>query len=955
MSTELIYRAYYFNNDGRFLIQHDKYLDGTEIFIETRTNKNASTIDELLPKIQDLTAGVNFTSNIEIIIKSPDDISDFRLQQFLAKLSPQINLPVQLTNARFFLDSTNNDVIVLNFVNRQWIFYRPTDSYPIPIEFNELISRSFKETTFETIQPLIKPVDITPFPVKDPSHPLKYFPFVFEPDRRGYTTSNILEIFDENFGRHQDLSTLQYQVAQKVIPKKLADFIASNKSVISSLNTNIMTSKNQNLKNLFIVVNFLRSYVDLYHDILNFGHIYSEQLRKMFESSILIGMNSEAKNFYKEYIELIVKNTNTKIFTSGGNINQTRCKQIIETLVDDFIEILHDNNINWIPLTKENAFVKSINISNEIDFKELVKTLISDGVNTFYVESANCSIGRKLVDAGMSISDLAIGGWDAGSGFSGSKKMPKLLIGPGKEIEMSNPLIDMFGFLKVEVTDDNRNLIFTIPKKFTCTIPNGPIKLSVNSIMKTIGAGIVRGDSDINVKNIKTMPQIELNDELYKRASFIALKTWTDLIQIVSISNSKVLKHTNSKKPLKIATVIYDGLCETTSRLYGLGHVLKTEGSIVTYYNYDINSRSLSRSEIETKLKVKIFIGENKEDIFDRYLKPWFDNRIETLSNLEKRIHSPALFFVSKLFKGIYTRKLKEVMIASTMVDTLDVKLFPDTITEYVEGISASASTLGSLLDYFARFNNAIEKVLLLRPRSPIEVFLNAYDSVRQQIINTFGDSTDLELRSMIACTFAYAFITRPAHTQFFIALDTIKESIIKKFNEKASNEKILTPNQILQFFVKDDIYAQSKNMKNFTERYLPLINKIIAYDAELGLALRNISDIEIAFQLILTSIPYIKQNENNDIITYKDYIQAMEKNRPIFSYMPIEFSFYNVISLVISQMEGLIGSGIYSGGKKQNNKQRTYGLKKLKTHGKRNIRSQIVKRFVHTKKNKNK
>ena len=320
---------------------------------------------------------------------------------------------------------------------------------------------------------------------------------------------------------------------------------------------------------------------------------------------------------------------------------------------------------------------------------------------------------------------------------------------------------------------------------------------------------------------------------------------------------------------------------------------------------------------------------------------------------------------MSKLLKGIYTKNKIEAYEAKSKIDTLDVKLVPNTLNEYMEGISSSATTLGNMLDYLGKFNGAIANVLELRPRSPVEVFLTAYDTVRQQIVNTFGDSSPLELRTMIASTFAYAFLTRPAHTQFFTALDSVKRDIIIKHNETAAADKVIRADDIVLFSIKDFPDGQSKNMTNFTERYLPLINQVKAFDEELGTSLQNISDIEIAFQVILTSVPPITRRENGVLITYKDYVQSMNADMPVFSNMPEGFSFQTVLELVFNAIKSQIDSDRYSGGlrkKRKTLRQRKYFAKTAhkgirtasnvtssKTHRNKIKRRSKVKKYAHT------
>lgn len=842
---------------------------------------------------------------------------------------------------RYFYNPEDNDLVIHQFINGKWIFHRLTNSIPVEIDVNEL--DKFEEIDLEKFISLIKPVSIKSFPPRDPTE-IKSLPKLIETTEE-IKAENISKIIENNFGKHDDFSSTNAVVSSQPLNEtdleKIKNAVGTTEPITSlekAFDDIEDAGKKQEINDLFKVVSFLRSYVDLYHDILEKGSIYAEQLSKLFKNQVYDELTPKSKILYDKYINFIKEKSNTKITTATGNINQTRCKQIVETLTDDFIKELHLFKINWIPLTKENAFVKSINLKNESEFKELVDILKEDGVDTFFVESSNSKLGSKLIEKKFKIVDLSIGSWDAGTGLSGSDETTTILIGPNKEnggtlqlskkpkkdetiavggakrkrerlpsehILLPNTPLNMFGVLDVSVSSNNEVLTFSTVKEpvFESTIKNGPIKLSVNSIMKTIGEPIVRGDEDTKViQIIPTTPQIN-RDSVEQKSYLVSLKTWTDLIQIASISESKVIKDSKGT-PLKIATVIYDGLCETTARLYGLGHVLKTESNIITYYNYDINSRRLTSEQIAEKLRVQNYIKKHKDDIFEPYLNNWFNNKIEALYTIENHVYSPALYFTAILFKTIYETNKKEALQANEKIGELDIKLVPKSINEYIEGITSSESTLGSLLDYLSKFKDAIKKVLKLRPRSSLDDFEDAYASVQQQIVNTFGDSDEITLRSMVAATFAYAFITRPRFEQFFTALNSIKA-------------------------------AFEKNRKD----------------------IRNIQDIEIAFQVMITEdITY----SNNISITYMSYIQTMNTTPEIFG-MPEQFAFKNRLEKV----KTAISSGIVIGGggsiRRKTRRQRKYfktmralkhsNVTSSKTHRKKITKRPSVKRFSHTRK----
>ena len=513
-----------------------------------------------------------------------------------------------------------------------------------------------------------------------------------------------------------------------------------------------ISTRGQPIRDRFETIRFIRSYIDLYHDIEDYAREYCPHLKAEFEGTI----TPAERVFLDSQIAIIDRN----IISKSGKINQEKCRQEIERITDLFVADLHIGGINTIPKTKESALVLSASIDNKKDIQSLIDTIKADGVMGFYVESINNDIGQILYKRGIELCNLVIGEWDAGSGFSGKSIKPlpvPLQFGPAvnniakKHINLPNTAINMFGLFNVTV--DNTNDILTTsygPRIFTI---NPRQKLSVNRLLSTTNDELIRGSDDTSVEKIKTKP-IEINDksDIIDRAALISLKTWTDLIQIESMSKlmntQNYIKRNggrNTENPLKVLTVIYDGLCETTARMYGIGHVLKCQGKIVRYYNYNINSRELSEGQVKNRLQHTLFIYNNKQLLKD-YLKLWFQQRIESLAAINANTYDPILFFVSKLFISKYSTALVK---ATTLIDSVvikditsaDIKLMPESLDTYIESISSSASLLAELLEMVSKFNETFRKYDELGARAKKGEFLDAYDAIQRLIVATFGET----------------------------------------------------------------------------------------------------------------------------------------------------------------------------------------------------------------------
>jgi hypothetical protein len=871
----------------KFILQQTTLISGEIYLINARTSeysiikkdiryniKHKSTIKNIIQ--HSINTNI-YRSDIELDdIQYSTYVTDPNLKDFLDSLNPQIILPVIPNIPRYFthiLEETNEqcpELLILSLINNKWQFF---ESYT-GIEFNPFVqSCKYVEKTFDEINKESKRLQAIVLPeITNISGFTLYYEKLLNIDliynTKYYTSNDILDIINNEYGRHLSFSIPLFETAIKS-----TNITKSNSSVIINSIPEIDSSIFNT--DYFKVISFLRNYVDLYHDILTYGHKYCKELRKRFEKTVLTHLDSYSKDFYWNNITKVDK----YIFTSTNNINNTKCKEIVEFLADTFIQELHNYGKIVIPKTKENAFVISASIDNSDEIDKLVNILKEDGITGFFVESANNNIGEILVKKGFQVYDLTIGEWDAGSGFTAKKMRGTTVekIGPNGIIKIPNQEINMFGFINTQVSDDNKILTVTTPSlKFYI---NGPAKISANTVIKTTDNDIIRGSEEKDIGILTTNPPINTKSTTDVKSALASLKTWTDLIQIISIS--KIPKNI----PKKILTVIYDGICETTSRLYGLGNVLKTEGKIVTYYSYNLNARKISPDNLKSKLKLRGFIYNNI-DLIKNYLNSWFDQKINGLKTIYDHFYDPIFYFVSKLFIEKYSFAKQKALELLSNINTTDIKVIPYSINEYIESISNSTTLLSNFLNYVAKFNTAINSISALSSRSTSDDFLNAYSFLKQQIIDTFGNSSEDELRAMTASTIAYAFFLKLRdYTLLYTLLDTIKSKIIKNVNIA---EKLI---------IKKNMDGNI-NIDDFETQYLPTIR-------DLGkIELRNIADIEIAYQIIISLPPLINNNgeimrdTDESIIDYKYYIKQISE-RPVISSLPSYYSFKYYTNLV--------------------------------------------------------
>lgn len=835
---------------------------------------------------------------------------DYLFTYFLERCSPIPILPVNLGQARYFIKAEIEDEIedegggityTENTSFNQSAFekdveapqtlysectYEPRQGgnckFIDPIlgtsyDYDILRTTTYIEKSKEDYDKIIdrlKPISIPPTADLNQSI-IEKLGSVFDVNNK--PVAKVIDVIQENFGKHISLDVQLKASIDNPPATNIATLQAEMATVKASATPPVplldQISDNIDGNEYFKVISFLRSYIDLFHDITIYGKEYCEIYYNQFITTI----TPEAKTFLDGQIKII----NESIFTRTGNINQERCREQIERIADLFIRYLHENGIKTNPIEKESARIMSASIDNKDEMESLIATLKADGIEGFYVESANNNIGEILSKV-LPLYNLTIGDWDAGSGFTGKSlkktNRPQIIqVGPAETratVILPNMPIDMFGLFRVEVSPDNN--ILHVSYNGTSLIQITPRqKLSVNTLLIAAGKAAIRGTDDVNPKNL----QFKHSDNPIWPSALTTLKPWTDLVQIKTISRGKIL------------TVIYDILCETTARMFAVYHTLLCQGKILTYYSYNINSRNLKDEQIQQRILLRYFIKSNA-DWIKRYLTSWFTQKINTLQQLIRESYDPTLFFISKAFINRYIIAGTKSTQLVDQVSTVDIKSIPDTLDKYIESVSSSSTLLADLLELYSQFNTAIIRIDNVGTRGNKEIFLNAYKQTQQLIVNTFktGDDSDdpIILRAMIACTFAYYFIKNPRYSRFLTKLDDIKQDIVfEQFKGLEESGHFTKP------VINKEVGVKINAIAYIPEQLTASLPKITQLKNE---EVRNIVDIQIAIQILLTPPS-----------GYQQYIQQVSIGK-----IPTNpaYSFDNVITRVTAALNSVIGPG---------------------------------------------
>jgi hypothetical protein len=516
------------------------------------------------------------------------------------------------------------------------------------------------------------------------------------------------------------------------------------------------------IEKMYMAVEIVRSYIDLYHDILGLGAKYADQIIQVIVNAGAIpeDIKTFVRNKCDAYKPLLYN-------PATNEVSQTACKKCTEELLDEYMSFLHSNEITHVPKTRADAFVAMEAIakiaplaSEEQEPSELLQKLITEhSVRRFYVESANSDIGPRLARLAppMMNTIMEAGGWDAGSGYSGG--------GTENFLDIPLPPINIFGIYTVEVDPSNTAIRITNRLNDGCVVikPTRSKRLSVNVLLATINEELVRGDEDTVVKPFELGTELTLHGIDFDSAKpmIIALKTWTDYMQVVYASFAP-----DDKKTVFIAS---DTLCESAARMMGLGHTLKAQLNLVSYFSYDTRSRRISDDELQAKdVAYRIMKREATSGRLSTYIQNWFDVRIEALQRLRDTSPDPFEYCIGEFF----SKKIMDISAGwEGRYAELNGRVSPGAVaTDYIKQISQFPSTFRTVLNILTKaqelstelqemntiFVGLAASIQKLHSRSSVSDFITVYTAIKQQIVNTFSGLDKTRLRKLTAYTIVY-------------------------------------------------------------------------------------------------------------------------------------------------------------------------------------------------------
>jgi hypothetical protein len=609
-------------------------------------------------------------------------------------------------------------------------------------------------------------------------------------------------------------------------------------------------SNNKEIEDLYLVCEFLRSYIDYHHDFDDRCNDIIQYIKDVFESIYINSRNSNTLypnviHFYHYWLKII--DTPIKgIKSSTGTVIEKNCQNIMEDMIQDFLNIpIIRNAVPWIPSIKsygkqetfnedyvKDKILKRLSPSqyeilkkeNDTKINKLIKQRLSnDGVEVLVVESTCVSKemlclarpkGGDLISE-IRLALLDVGKWDAGSGVLASCKTIEFVSTKNDVCTVTNknqikigvdyqiPPIVMFGIAKVTIYNNKTLRVTSTTNKEIYIEIQGPIELSVNSILISIYRSTLRPAARQErievIKHILSPELKKLSDSqknMIVSAYLTLLKTYTDLVQIRFLSSYKPLNIYQKMQqslqsiprniqagPIKIGMVIYDKLCEITAWLYGLGHVLLTnKDRSVVYNSYDI--RSMKPSEESIRLKEKTF-KKIYTDIQQKIIQPmvtdFFDRLIIEYTIEKNTTPEPSLYCIHYLAIDSYTNQFEKAKAEISKIYNLDLNAkmdrtfinmilyFETSDDEWIKNQMQINSLHNEYVENYAIFKDSTDKdnisiddriLKSLHARQLIGSFIDLCNQIKSPIIQSMNKviKNDNELVKCIGYYILYTY-----------------------------------------------------------------------------------------------------------------------------------------------------------------------------------------------------
>lgn len=556
------------------------------------------------------------------------------------------------------------------------------------------------------------------------------------------------------------------------IPLPSLNLVNDPPSSISIFIESLNPTNRENIQRFMIETSFLRSYIDFLHDFEYLANKYTQIIKNNIPETFYSKILSNRQDFLNKITKI-----DEQVITLSGNVNQTSCKKILKQYLETYARYLISQGVYWLTPTKESALMCQVDITNNLEKQNFINILRQDGITHFYIETDKSHIAEILTQNEFNMIKSMSGLRDAGSGVS-DKTVVKLAKGrssPFKIIKIAR-IFDESKTQKIYDTpegiiicnnnrlglvsdflfsdryniyvnngfndsDNNELLIYnSIDRKFISVLGqnNNAEQFSVNKLLATINETQLRGEG-----NSPPLNPTFISKESPQNDSILVLKTYTDFIQLLDIYDIKDIPH------IRTTFVTLDILCNDSGMLFGLNTILSGNHSF-THYCFDTRYHSINIQTLQNKYNVINYLITHIDLILSNIPKI-FSSFEQYLLNIYKLHYDPPIYYSAFLILNELNEiqqnaisKLEELKYVTNINDINYIKIFPETVKEYIEQICQFSTIRETFENTYEKFDNIIIEFNKISARMTVTNFTEFFYSIKQEIINSLPTKIDI-------------------------------------------------------------------------------------------------------------------------------------------------------------------------------------------------------------------
>jgi hypothetical protein len=672
-------------------------------------------------------------------------------------------------------------------------------------------------------------------------------------------TNNILNaINNNNILQPSGLAVLNRQDGNDIQGQ-----INSMDEYIASLSDGVRMEKER----IRIKYGIIRSTIDFFHDFVKIAVIVFNEFKTTLKSQY-------GENYGGYVTDILLDNIRNTVTTEGGNVSQTACKNLWTNYA---IQFRTELSISFFPISEfGNVGSSEIMMVDDNEkyiispnFLSICEKLRSLGIEYFYIEAQNTSLGTKLVQNGFGMVISEISKRDAAPGYSLKKAIaeglrPENFVWSYRQYlptHLDNyPKVDKINNNNYIITNGPNSLIskyLGIGNIVANALPNGtenitsmihndlqiyaetPAKgkteeFGLNALIETVnklyGVSLEQLRGTKNANRIMQIQNRSTNKNNAENCILtMALKTYTDFCQAADIEDLK-------SEGIKTVACSSDFLAARTFSDFFATPTIYVGINQVTVTCSDTRFGSISNDEIQLKLNVfNKLIHPDYAIIFKKCIERFLKTEKEYIEDQKRTSLNAAIYYGCKSLlleiEQTYVNAnntIDSIVSKVGYFNSLDrqgqiefLKQFPNHISVYITNLCNYKLSSHTFMESYNNFSSVLFSIMSITGRIKLDAYLDIFYKVEQQLINSLPKDTpiaelDNHLISTYATVMVSSYINYPGKQD---AYDLhIKEVLSTLNNEPVKNIRLITLFTKLRI-IREIIYQINQNIRSNLEK----------------------------------------------------------------------------------------------------------------------------------------